>query len=92
MRQIENILIEKFTKVELFCISQYLESYTDGQWESGILPWNTKKDMAWTIAYYFKNTYVETGSQALDYIKEKDLNPDPSDIRQIKITHGSEPW
>lgn len=89
---IENILIETYSKVELFCICRNIESHTDFMTDCGMLPYNTKTDMAWAINYYLKNTSVKTPTDALDFISSRSLEPTDSQVESILNSHGEEPF
>ena len=90
--EIENILIEKYSKVELFCICRNIESHTEFMHECGMLPYNTKKDMAWEINHYLKYTSVKTPSDALDFISSRSLEPSDNQVESTLNCHGLEPF
>ena len=89
---IENILIKTYSKVELFCICRNIESHTDFSHDCGMLPYNTKKDMAWAINHYLKNTSVKTPTDALDFISSRSLIPSDSQVESTLNSHGEYPF
>ena len=92
MKNFIKLLLEKFSKLELYCILKNIEAYTEFQYDVTLNQWNKAKDYAWEIDHWFSKTLYKTNEQRMEFLEKESLLPTENCKTRFIEMHGEEPW